>query len=246
VRDWVHAHAHAHGAHRERGTHWQEPVASDPIWLPQPAEPVNVILASGEKLPARALQRTRELLVVAIVVPVRRLGERELGSLVLEYSNPGGRVRLRGRVSQQSSPQGVLLRFDSPQLIDVVQQRRHVRVAAECPVALRRSGVQEPFLTHTIDLSAGGLLLAQAGRLLVPDEVDVTLAITPGTAPVTGVAEVVRVDDIARAAVHFTTITPADRWRLIRFTVDCQSGEAFRHPALDEDDLENGSWQRSR
>ena len=244
MRDWVHAHVRPHGARRERAREDEDSAASSPpIWLPQPGEPVTAILSPREKLPARTVERTRATLVVAIVVPCRRLRERELAGLVVEYVNPGGRVRLRGRVTQQSGEQGILLRIDSPELIDVVQQRRHVRVAAECPIALRKPNVEEPIFTHTFDISAGGALLAHTPELQVLDELDFTLAITPGAPPIRGSADIVRVDDLERPALYFTMISPADRWRLIRFTVDCQSVEPFRHPALDDGALEGGAWQ---
>jgi c-di-GMP-binding flagellar brake protein YcgR len=244
----MNAHLRAPRARRERGDHGPEPaVVSPPIWLPQPSEPVTVILATGEKLPARALERTRSTLLVAVVVRVRRLREHELRSLVIEYANPGGRVRLSGKVSQTSGERGVLLRVDSPQLLDVVQQRQHIRVAAECPIALQIPGQDDAVLSHTIDISASGVLVARTAELPILPQLEFTLAITPGTAPVTGTAEVVRIDDLGRAGLHFGQISPADRWRLIRFTVDCQSVEAFRHPALDDEDgLEAATWRRRR
>ncbi len=210
------------------------------IWLPQQAEPVTVVRAGGEKLPGRVYERSGERLLVAIVVPTPRLPERELAMLVVEYANPGGRVRLRGDVSQEQGEEGLLLRIEQPQLIDVVQERRHVRVAAECPLALHAADGAEPILTHTLDVSAGGLLLAPTEGVEAESEFDFKLAITPGTAPITGGLQIVRVDAGGRAGVHFTAISHADRWRLIRFSVECQSQQHFRHPALDADEETHG------
>ncbi len=226
-------------AARSRGEHAgaRAREGSPAIWLPQHNEPVTLCMPSGETLPARVIERGRDALVVVIVVPTKRLREGDLRRLELEYANPGGRVRLKGRVTQsEGGKEGVQLRIEAPELIEVVQERRHVRVAAECPIALRAGVLDDPLIARTLDLSAGGLLLADADDLDIGEQLEFQLGITPGTPPVTGVVEVVRTDAGGNVGVHFTSITPAERWRLIRFTLDCQSEEMFRHPDLDEDD----------
>jgi hypothetical protein len=198
---------------------------------------VTLVLPSGEKLPGRVLECGRDALLVVIVVPTRRLREDEIAALVLEYPNPGGRVRLRGEAEQRSGGrEGILVRISSPQLIEVVQERQHVRVAAECPLALRPTGPGEDLYTHTFDISAGGLLVARTPDMDVGERFRFRLMITPGTPPVGGALEIVRVHDIGRLGTYFTDISPSDRWRLVRFTLDCQRLESFRHPALDEGD----------
>jgi hypothetical protein len=227
--------------------HRRRVAAPRAIWLPQESEPVTIVLGSGEKLPGRVFERRGETLTVAIVVPTPRLPERELALLVLEYANPGGRVRLRGAVSQKQGGEGLLLRIEEPELIEVAQDRKHVRVEAECPIALRapESDPTHPvIITHTVDLSAGGLLLAPTEGIEADDEFEFQLAITPGTPPVTGSATIVRIDQGGRAGLFFSDISHADRWRLIRFTVDIQGLERFRHPALDEHEgLYHGLWR---
>jgi hypothetical protein len=243
---WARALRHAPGPRETRRAHRDHASTSPPIWLPQEAEPVTLVLSTGEKLPGKVLERAREALVVVIVVPALRLGDRDLRSLVLEYANPGGRVRLSGAVSQRSgAKQGVQLRIARPELIEVVQEREHLRVPAECPVALRASAHDDTILTHTLDISAGGVLLAGAGDLHVGDQLDFQIGLAPGTRPVVGTVEIVRSDVIGRLGAAFIDISHADRWRLIRFTLDCQSFEAFRHPVLDESDPwhVSGAWE---
>jgi hypothetical protein len=194
---------------------------------------VTLFLISGEKLPARVLEREPTALVLAVVVASEPPDEDQLKGLVLEYSNPGGRVRMSGHVTASDGPDGPVMRLDDPEILEVAQDRRHVRVEAECPVLLEGPALEEPMHTHCVDLSGGGMLLAAPRTLYVAEQLSFKIAITPGTAPVTGALEVVRIDPQGRAGVHFTAISPADRWRLIRFTVECQRLESFRHPSLD-------------
>ncbi len=208
--------------------------APRPIWLPQLAEPVSLRLRTGEKLPGRVLERSADSLVVAIVIPLGAGTEKRLRSLVLEYSNPGGRVSLSGRISLESSPEGALVRIDEPQLVGVRQERAHVRVEVECPITLSTSPKAEPIHTHTDDVSGGGALLATPERLGVGDQVSVALTIEPGESPITGSAEVVRIDGQGRAGLQFGELSTYDRWRLVHFTVVCQSREGFRHPDHEE------------
>jgi PilZ domain len=207
--------------------------APRPIWLPQCAEPVTLLLTSGEKLPARVLERDPTTLVLAIVVPADPPTEAQLRHLVLEYSNPGGCVRLSGRITVVDPPEAGIVRVEDPPLIEVTQERKHVRVHAECPVVLRARTLSEPITTHSVDLSTGGMLLAGPQALYVGQRLSFQLAIAPGTPPLEGTVEVARIDEQGRAGVKFVAIGQADIWRLVSFTVECQREESFRHPSLD-------------
>jgi hypothetical protein len=214
------------------------------IWLPEEGEPVTLVLPGGEHLPARTLRSSRQELTAAVVVPTRQLTDAQLAGLVLEYSSPGGQVRLSGSCSQQSGGrEGLLLRVQGVHLIDVTQRRKFIRVSAECPVCLGSPKAREPLLTHTLDLSAGGMLLAPAGRSVdAGDEHSFQLMLAPGASPVRGRLEVVRIDGTGAAGTSFTEIGPADRWRLVRFAIDIQRAQHFRHPVLDDQGLESIVW----
>lgn len=225
--------AHAERRHGRRAVTGAR--APRPIWLPHPHEPVTLVLASGETLPGRVTERTADALVVAVIVPTRMLRESQLRSLALEYTNPGGRVRLAGATSARMSAEGALVRIEQPRLLEVVQERAHVRVCAECAIVLREQERGRELRAHTLDLSAGGVLLAE--RHLVEEDAEFAfeLTIEPGAPPVTGVAQVARLDPRGRAGLYFSVISPADRWRLIRFTLDCQEREGLRDPAQSEE-----------
>jgi PilZ domain len=207
--------------------------APRPIWLPQLHEPVTLLLASGERLPGRVLERSVDGLLVAIVIPTKALSQRRLRSLVLEYPNPGGRVSLSGKVKLETSSEGALVRIDQPQLLDVRQERAHVRVQVECPIAISASVDSEPIHTFTEDLSGGGALLGTRESLRIGDLLSVHLTVDPAEPPLACTAEVVRIDGLGRAGLQFAGLSTYDRWRLVHFTVECQSREDFRHPTQD-------------
>lgn len=202
--------------------------APRPIWLPQLAEPVSLLLRSGEKLPGRVIERSVEGVLVAVVVPARRITQARLKGLVLEYANPGGRVRLSGEVTLAATNPDVLIAIDKPRLLDVLQERAHARVNVSCPITIRLDDEGEPIHTHTDDLSGGGALLATPEPLQVGDGLEFQLTIEPERPPIAGTAEVVRIDGSGRAGIQFGLLDNYDRWRLIHFTVECQSREGFR------------------
>jgi len=230
VKTWR-RHRLAHVEHRPSRHEIAQARAPRPIWLPQLHEPVTLALASGETLPGRVVERAADALVVAVIVPTRRFREPQLRSLALEYSNPGGRVRLAGRTSARMSAEGALVRIDEPRLLEVVQQRAHVRVQADCPIVLRGQGKKKAIYAHTLDVSGGGVLLEEPNIVQQDDEFAFELTITPGALPIMGVAQVARIDPRGRAGLYFSSISPADHWRLIRFTLECQEHEQVRHPA---------------
>jgi len=187
------------------------------IWLPEPREPVTLFLGSGQKVPGRVVERDGGSVLVAALVPVER-ARNDLDGVMLEHTNPCGRVRLTGEVSLIEAEGGLLLRLDDPDLVEVVQDREYVRVDVECPLQLVKGA--EQYETSTVDVSAGGLLLADELGLQLGDELDVDLTIAPGAAPVLATAKVVRFDAQGRPAVEFGSISDTDRWRLLRFTLD--------------------------
>jgi hypothetical protein len=181
------------------------------------------------------LERAADMLLVAVIVP-SGIREDQLERLVLEYANPGGRVRLTGSNALESSLEGQMVRIERPRLLEVVQERAHVRVEAECPIVVKTARQTEPIHSHTLDVSGGGVLLGTPEPLERGDRVEFKLLLEPGTPAIAGTAEVVRLDGRRRAGLEFTDIEPYARWRLIRFTIDCQGKEPFRHPELGNPD----------
>jgi hypothetical protein len=193
------------------------------IWLPEPPEPVTLHLPSGEKLPARVAERVGNSLRIVVVVPVEHLDDSQLASLVLEYANPCGRVRLTGTATVEWTREGALLRIDDATMVEAVQARAYARVAADCPVVI--SAGRARMETRTVNLSGGGLLLDGHNQLDVEQELEFELTLIPGSRPVTGSAQVTRIDGEGHVAIQFTSISFSDRWRLVRFTLESLRNE---------------------
>jgi hypothetical protein len=193
------------------------------IWLPEPPEPVTLFLPSGEKLPARVSERLGNSLRIVIVVPVAHLDGSQLASLVLEYANPCGRVRLTGTAAVEQVHEGALLRIDDATMIEAIQERAYVRIEADCPIAINVG--RERVETRTVDLSGGGLLLDGPNRFDLGEELEFELTLVSGSLPVIGSARVTRIDGEGRPAIQFTSISFSDRWRIVRFTLESQRNE---------------------
>jgi hypothetical protein len=190
------------------------------------------VLDSGETLPARIVERTADALVAAVIVPTARIRESDMGKLTLEYTNPGGRVRLAGRSTLQTTVKGAVVRIEDPRLLEVVQERAHVRVRAHCPITLVRGHDREQLQTTTVDISGGGTLTLSAGHYSLEDELAFELFIGGGGPPVRGTARVARIDTAGRMGLQFSDIARSERWRLIRYTLECQEHERLRHPGI--------------
>ncbi len=193
------------------------------IWLPEPPEPVTLFLSSGEKLPARVAERIGNSLRIVIVVPIEHLDDSQLASLVLEYANPCGRVRLTGTAAVERVRDGTVLRIDDATMIEAIQERAYARVEVDCPVAI--SVGRERVETRTVDLSGGGLLLEGPNQFELGEELEFELTLMPGSLPVTGNARVTRIDGEGRPAIQFTSISFSDRWRIVRFTLESQRND---------------------
>jgi len=189
------------------------------IWLPVPPEPVRLMGASGMTLPGRVIRRRADSLTIAVLAPSSVLSASELDNLEVEYSNPCGRVRFTGKMSVSDGQDCVRVHVRAPELISVVQQRAYVRADVEVPVVLETE--VGCLRTRTVDLSGGGMRLADHGSLAKNVTAPFVLTL-PGVSPITGTAPTVRFDAEARPALEFVSISVADRWRLVRFTLDLQ------------------------
>jgi c-di-GMP-binding flagellar brake protein YcgR len=122
-------------------------------------------------------------------------------------------------------PRPEVLRMLAPRSVEVLQERRHVRIRAARRVVVYGRGVDDRVESFTVDVGAGGLLLTGSGTLVVGDEITFNLALTAGALPITGTARVVRVDALGRCAVSFGQISDPDRRRLVEFILECRRSE---------------------
>lgn len=203
------------------------------LTLPGKGETVMLSTPTGGSIPARVLESDGDSLLVAITVNTKQLSAAQLRDMVLECSGPRGRLRLHGEFSQADPADRDLLRLTSPHSVEVLQERRFVRIEASRPVIVYTAG--EPgrpggdrVESHTVDLSGGGMLLSGAQAIGVGETLRFRLNIADGQLPVTGTARVVRIDPGGRRAVSFEDISDLDRRRLVRFIFECQRNERRR------------------
>ncbi len=208
--------------------------ASGPITLPGRSQTVTLSTASGARIPARVTACGPRTLMVAIMVPTKPFSAEDLDAMVLEYSGPHGRVRLRGSVIAENPAEPDLLRVEDPCAIEVSQEREYVRIRSARP-ALVYSGLDQlDIQSYTVDISGGGLLLAGPDTLEAGEQVRFRLTLTQGEPPVAGSGRVVRIDSGGRRAVAFEAISDLDRRRLIRFIFECQRIERRRSLEVDD------------
>jgi hypothetical protein len=206
---------------------------SKPIALPDHGDQLSLALASGERLPARVLERGVNTLLLAITVVTGPLSAGQLEGLVVEFTAPHGRVRLQGKITLEDPAEPDVLRMDAPRSVEVLQEREYVRIDAARPVLVYAGRDTSEVQSYTVDLSGGGFLLAGPDTLKIGEEVSFQLSLTPGVPPISGTATVVRVDRQGRRAAAFHEISDLDRRRLVRFIFDCQRAE--RHRGLQEE-----------
>ena len=210
--------------------------SSKPIALPGRSASVILTTPSGEKFPARVLERGMNTLLVAITVPVKALSERDLQGLVLEYV-ANGRVRLHGSARIENPAEPDVLRIDEPRSIEVLQEREYVRIKAARPVLVYAGADHPQVQSYTVDLSGGGFLLAGPDTLKIGEEVSFQLTIASGAPPVTGKGKVVRTD--AQGGERSPSTTSAiSTSAAVRFIFEAQRVELRR--GLEQGDSRGG------
>jgi PilZ domain len=202
--------------------------ASKPVALPERFDTVTLAVGSGERVPARVLERSADTLAVAIVVPMKSLSARELAGMVLEFEGERGRARLRGAFEIPDHSEPDVLHVTGPYSVEVLQEREFVRIKSARPVLVYAGGDRLQIRSYTVDLSGGGFLLAGPDTLKVGEEVKFQLTLTPGDSTISGTGRVVRTDSRGRRAVEFEGISDFDRRRLVRFIFESQRAERRR------------------
>jgi PilZ domain len=178
--------------------------------------------ATGEELPVRAFERGQEVVLVVMVTGDEGAAVERAGHAELEYTSVRGVVKLHGQAVIEERG---LIRFRADQDAEVMQRRSFVRVHTPHQVELEHDD-EIRRRAHLVDLSGGGMLLADAKDLEEGQTVRFSMRLEPSLPPVNGVARVVRVGTDGKRALVFDEISDRDRQRLIRFVFDC-----MRHAA---------------
>jgi hypothetical protein len=152
----------------------------------------------------------------AALYPMEELDVRSfpasLGEVYISFMSGSRLVALRG-VAQALAADDI--RFCP---LDVVQleNRRSARLRTNAPVDLAPERAQSRWqhvITHSIDVSATGLLIARRGHFSIGDVVKFELAVQPEEDPIKGMASVLR-DKGDAVALDFRDVAPAQRKRL--------------------------------
>lgn len=179
------------------------------MWLEGRQEPVAVWIRerNGESLVLIPVLGVDVELYLTLPEPV-----------VLEQAVPRGLLRSPGTAVQEGRE---LIRFRPTGPQGVLQRRRFVRVAIHQPVTLVPDAGQ-PVKGFTVDLSAGGMLLATPAKLDEGLLVDFSVHLAESQPPVEGVGLVVRTLAKGHVALRFETISARDEERLVKFVVERQ------------------------
>lgn len=105
------------------------------------------------------------------------------------------------------------------------RRRANVRIQAECSVVAYVGDNRSRVQTYTLDLSAGGMLVAGLSMLEKGERFEFQLTLAAGAPPVEGAGSVVRSDPQGRCAVVFDSLREGDERRLSAFITDWQRGQ---------------------
>jgi hypothetical protein len=179
---------------------------------------------SGEELPVRTFERGEEVVLVVLVDIDGDPESEPVDAADLEYTSRRGLIKLHGEAVFEDRS---LIRFRPHGDAEILQRRDFVRVHTAHPVTLE-SGDEGTYRVHTVDLSGGGMLLAEAETLAVDQTIRFVIAVGADQEPVEGVARVVGIRENGKRALTFEQISEHDRQRLIRFVFECMRNARAR------------------
>ncbi len=196
--------------------------------LPRPGEPVAILARRGRaRFEARAVAGRPDVLTVELAgggVSLRR------GATVeLEWVDPLGLVRLRGRVAGAGARPLPVVEIALGQAPTLVQRRERVRVPAALDVTAWSLLDPTRLLSGTtVDVSSGGALIRLPMTPAAASYLDLRISLPDGTLSTR--ARVIRHDEPDLVAVAFDALPPEDAERLIAFAL--ARGRALRGHAL--------------
>jgi c-di-GMP-binding flagellar brake protein YcgR len=179
---------------------------------------------AGEELPVRTFERGEEVVLVVLVNLDDERGGDSMDFAELEYTSRRGLIKLRGEAVFEDQS---LVRFHPAGDAEVLQRRDFVRVSTPHPVTVE-SSEDGKRRTHIVDLSGGGMLLADDESLAVDQTIRFTISIATTERPVEGIARVVRIHEDGKRGLMFEQISEDDRQRLIRFVFECMRNARAR------------------
>ena len=171
---------------------------------------------AGEELPVRTFERGEEVVLVVLVNLDDERGSDSVEAAQLEYTSRRGLIKLHGEAVFEDQS---LIRFHPDGDAEVLQRRDFVRVHTPQPITVSDENNRQR--VHTVDLSGGGMLLADGEDLEVDQTIHFAISIVTTELPIEGIARVVRIREDGKRALMFEQISEDDRQRLIRFVFEC-------------------------
>jgi hypothetical protein len=146
----------------------------------------------------------------------------ELAGTTLRLSSPTPRGVVRARAVVVAADRTGLLELELTADPDVDQRRDWVRIPVSVPGLIApRSRAHPPLHTFTLDVSAGGVLVAGAGPADVGAEVEITVKL-PDREPLRTTGRIARRTHAGSAGVVFEGLADDEREQLIRWIFERQ------------------------
>jgi hypothetical protein len=189
------------------------PAAAPPV---APGTHVSVRFEHIGALPATVEAVEPGALRLVLAVPdarVRRLGGTQAA---VEVTSGRGIQRFMGSLELDGARPD-LLRIALTGEAERIQRREWARVEAVVKVTVR--GIDEPVGgdTSTLNISGGGMLVADPWNMPIGIDVRIELEVEPGAAPVRALGRVVREPSAGRKGVRIDDMGREDEERLVRF-----------------------------
>jgi hypothetical protein len=201
----------------------QTDIASDNVTLFPGSGQGTLTTPAGQELPVRTFERGEEVVLVVLVDVEDEREIEPVESADLEYTSVRGLVKLHGDAVFEDRS---LIRFHPHGDAEILQRRDFVRVHTPHTVTLDSDDGERR--AHTVDLSGGGMLLADADALGPDQTIRFAMSVGADQAPIEGMARVVRIREDGKRALIFEQIAEHDRQRLIRFVFECMRAARAR------------------
>ena len=180
---------------------------------------VHLNLSRIGALPATVEASDGDALVLALAVPEPRVSRLHGTEAAVETADPRGIQRLAGTL-ELTPGSAEIVRVRVTGEAQRIQRRQWVRVEAVTPVTVKALDEDLGGATTTVNVSGGGMLIADPWRLPLGLVVRLELEVEPGTSPVRALGRVVRAPAADRKGIRIDDMARPDEDRLIRFVRD--------------------------
>jgi PilZ domain-containing protein len=185
-----------------------------------PGKHVTIRLPGGDSLPAHVEEADATSVTVALLLKAHlTLSVFKDRVARVEYADKRGLHKLSCTILDALPGDRLLLSHEQE---DVVQRRDYFRVEAYAPLTITtREETPRTLETNSIDLSAGGMLIADPVEIPAETVIDIQIKLDPGT-PLRAVGRVIRNTGDKKTAVQIVEISQSDRQQLMRYITERQ------------------------